>query len=76
MASSRHRTIFERRSGDSDALFRAVFNGSADALAGEHPEFAKPVTQSIGFVDQVTAEIRSLSRLLHPPLIDELGLGG
>jgi PAS domain S-box-containing protein len=43
-------------------------------LAKEHPEFAKPVTQSIGFVDQLTAEIRSLSHLLHPPLIDELGL--
>jgi len=43
-------------------------------LAKEHPEFAKPVAQSIGLVDQLTSEIRTLSHLLHPPLIDELGL--
>jgi PAS domain S-box-containing protein len=43
-------------------------------LEKEHPEFAKPVAQSIALVDQLTSEIRTLSHLLHPPLLDELGL--
>jgi PAS domain S-box-containing protein len=43
-------------------------------LGKDHPEFANPVIESIGFVDQLTSEIRTLSHLLHPPLLDEVGL--
>jgi PAS domain S-box-containing protein len=43
-------------------------------LGKDHPEFAKPVTESIGLVEQLTSEIRTLSHLLHPPLLDEVGL--
>ena len=46
----------------------------AAVLKTGHPEFAKPVTESIGLVDQLTSEIRTLSQLLHPPLLDEVGL--
>jgi len=43
-------------------------------LGKGHPEFAKPVTESIGLVDELISEIRTLSHLLHPPLLDEVGL--
>ena len=43
-------------------------------LAKDHPEFVKPVAESIVLVDQLTSEIRTLSQLLHPPLLDEVGL--
>jgi PAS domain S-box-containing protein len=43
-------------------------------LEKDHPEFAKPITESIGLVDELTSEIRTLSQLLHPPLLDEVGL--
>lgn len=43
-------------------------------LGKDHTEFARPVIESIGLVDQLTNEIRTLSHLLHPPLLDEVGL--
>jgi PAS domain S-box-containing protein len=35
---------------------------------------ANCVQENIDLVDRITAEIRTLSRLLHPPLLDEVGL--
>lgn len=43
-------------------------------LGKDHSEFAKPVIESVGLVDQLMSDIRTLSHLLHPPLLDEVGL--
>ena len=35
---------------------------------------ARAVTENIEMVEQISSEIRTISHLLHPPLLDELGL--
>jgi PAS domain S-box-containing protein len=49
----------------------ALLNAETSNLA---PELAKTVTGSIDLLDQATREIRTVSHLLHPPLLDEVGL--
>jgi PAS domain S-box-containing protein len=36
---------------------------------------ARAVTENAQLVEQISAEIRTISHLLHPPLLDEIGLG-
>ena len=36
---------------------------------------ARAVTENAELVEQISAEIRTISHLLHPPLLDEIGLG-
>ncbi len=43
------------------------------SLTGDSP-FAKAATDSAVLIDQVLSEIRTISHLLHPPLLDEVGL--
>ena len=38
------------------------------------PSVAKCVSDNAQLLEQVTREIRTLSHLLHPPLLDEAGL--
>lgn len=38
------------------------------------PELATGLSENAGIVRQITAELRTASYLLHPPLLDELGL--
>ena len=38
------------------------------------PDVAKLVTENASLVNQITNEIRTTSHLLHPPLLDEVGL--
>jgi PAS domain S-box-containing protein len=43
----------------------------ADVLS---PEAGKALEDSTGLLEQLSAEIRTISHLLHPPLLDEVGL--
>jgi len=45
-------------------------------LSGEISKLQKLLAQSTGLTEQVTTELRTLSYLLHPPLLDDLGLEG
>ncbi len=38
------------------------------------PELAKAISENIQIVNQVSGELRTISYLLHPPLLDEMGL--
>lgn len=38
------------------------------------PEAQNAVRQNMALIDQVSREIRTISHLLHPPLLDEIGL--
>jgi PAS domain S-box-containing protein len=38
------------------------------------PKFARDIRQNVELVDQLSREVRTLSHLLHPPLLDEAGL--
>ncbi len=49
----------------------ATVNREAGKL---NPETAKLVTENAGLVQQVSREVRTLSHLLHPPLLEEAGL--
>jgi PAS domain S-box-containing protein len=49
----------------------AVISSEADRLT---PAAAKCVAENAELVDEVSREIRTISHLLHPPLLDEAGL--
>jgi two-component system, sensor histidine kinase and response regulator len=39
-----------------------------------HPEWVKVIKESLALLDQLSSEVRTISHLLHPPLLDEVGL--
>jgi len=43
-------------------------------LKGMNSALAKPVTQSLALVNELSTDLRTISHLLHPPLLDEAGL--
>jgi len=45
-----------------------------DDAEKSHPEFAAGLRQSLELIAQLSQELRTVSYLLHPPLLDELGL--
>jgi len=49
----------------------ALANEEAQALS---PTAAKALTETGNLLDQISSEIRTISHLLHPPLLDEVGL--
>jgi len=51
----------------------ASLNHRAAALS---PQLAEDLSGSLQLVQQLTQEIRTASYLLHPPLLDDAGLGG
>ncbi len=50
------------------------FAALLEAAKGQNPTVIKLVTQSQQLSDDLSKEIRTLSYLLHPPLLDEAGL--
>jgi signal transduction histidine kinase len=40
----------------------------------QNPEVAKLISDSLALVDELSRELRTVSHLLHPPLLDEAGL--
>jgi len=58
-------------------LLAAIRMNSARVESESHklsPDAAKSLAQNSAMVDEVTKEIRTISHLLHPPLLDEAGL--
>lgn len=45
-----------------------------ETLARQDPKQADLLSQSVALVDTMTTELRTISYLLHPPLLDEVGL--
>ncbi len=41
---------------------------------GSSPELAKSLSENVAIVRQISTELRTLSYLLHPPMLDEVGL--
>ena len=52
-------------------LHLTPFEAEAEKLG---PEFAKSIRESLALVGQLSKELRTVSYLLHPPLLDEAGL--
>jgi PAS domain S-box-containing protein len=63
---------------DSVGQLLAALSMNISPLAAEmsqlSPESARRVEESISLVDQAMTEVRTLSHLLHPPFLDEVGL--
>ena len=63
---------------DSVGQLLAALSMNIARVTGEShklsPDIAKLVTENASLVNQITNEIRTISHLLHPPLLDEVGL--
>ena len=72
----RRRVARELHDSAGQYLCSIQMNLSAIAaeLADSSPSLRERLDDSIDLVDRCTSEIRTLSYLLHPPLLDELGL--
>jgi PAS domain S-box-containing protein len=72
------RRHFARELHDSAGQTLAALGMSVSALARaaetKSPEFAQKAAEAQTIVEQLTREIRTTSYLLHPPLLDEMGL--
>ena len=63
---------------DSAGQILAALSMHLTPLANEPgavgPHSVKAVKDSLGLIDELTTEVRTISHLLHPPLLDEVGL--
>jgi signal transduction histidine kinase len=63
---------------DSTGQFVALLSMNLSALESEardkSPEIAASIAENAQIVNQVSNELRTISYLLHPPLLDEMGL--
>ena len=63
---------------DSAGQILAALTMNLTPLASEAsaagPHSIKVVKESLGLIDELTTEVRTISHLLHPPLLDEVGL--
>lgn len=72
------RRHFARELHDSAGQTLATLGMSVSALARaaktKNPEFSQKAVEAQTIVEHLTREIRTTSYLLHPPLLDEMGL--
>jgi PAS domain S-box-containing protein len=63
---------------DSAGQILAALSMNLTPLASEAngvgPHSVEVVKESLGLIDDLTMEVRTISHLLHPPLLDEVGL--
>jgi signal transduction histidine kinase len=56
------------------ALLSMNLNALETEAKGLNPEICKAIAENAEIVNQVSNELRTISYLLHPPLLDEMGL--
>jgi signal transduction histidine kinase len=67
------RRKFSRELHDSLGQYLAGVKMNLDMLSSTYPEPHRLLTESIYLLDQAISETRTISHLLHPPLLDEAG---
>ena len=72
----RRRIARELHDSVGQLLAALAMNIAAMNLASQRlpPDVARMASESIALLDQANREIRTMSHLLHPPLLDEVGL--
>jgi signal transduction histidine kinase len=65
------RRKFSREVHDSLGQYLNLVKMSLSTLANKHP--ASELSESLEYLDRCIAETRTISYLLHPPLLDEMG---
>src|SRR4029077_19211543 len=72
----RRRIARQLHDGAGQLLAALSMNIAAISAEGSRlsPCVARSVEESCALVDQAVSEIRTISHLLHPPLLDEVGL--
>ncbi len=77
-AQDDERRKFARELHDSAGQYLAALSMNLSALSNSSSQLPEPLTSllhdSIELVDRCTTEIRTMSYLLHPPLLDDMGL--
>lgn len=77
-AQDEERRRIARELHDGVGQLLAAINMSLSAVSDEpgklSAEAARSVHQSLSLVEQASRDIRTMSHLLHPPLLDEVGL--
>src|SRR5215470_3337585 len=72
------RRRISRELHDSAGQLLAALSMNLTPLASENAKLpassAKAIKESIGFVKELSNQLRTISHLLHPPLLDEVGL--
>jgi len=61
--------------GQALTALKLELAGIERELAGRNPQIAVRLAACIGDARMISDELRTISYLLHPPLLDELGLG-
>lgn len=56
------------------ALLSMNLSALEDEVKGINAEIGKSLSENVEIVNQVSDELRTISYLLHPPLLDEMGL--
>ncbi len=56
------------------ALLSMNLSALEDDAKGSNAEIGKALSENVEIVNQVSGELRTISYLLHPPLLDEMGL--
>ena len=60
--------------GQALALLSMNLSVLETEIGASNPDLAKAVSDNVAIVRQISAELRTLSYLLHPPMLDEIGL--
>ena len=72
------RRVIARELHDGAGQLLAALSMNISAISAEEsrlsPGVARNVDESRSLIDQAVSEIRTISHLLHPPLLDEVGL--
>ena len=56
------------------ALLSMNLSALQEPATAADPEIGKAICENLAIVNQVSGELRTISYLLHPPLLDEMGL--
>lgn len=62
--------------GQKLAALTMILGAVEDQVSGAVPRCRKEISESLAMIGECAHEIRTLSYLLHPPFLEELGLAG